>query len=394
MSSIANYGIQDWYELSYAKVIYPNAVLSSQRVSELLAKIGKEECKRAFLSKYCEFVKRCQMQDQKGDFGLNKEIDDAVLIDSTGLPNDIKMAVNHNGNISVEVRLIYVFQQKTGLPLFFRYVAGNVVDSTTVKRTIEEMKGLGINTKFALLDPGYYNGINADILMDAGISFISRVGTNHKIFKNAFSTLRKELESKDNLVKHNSRVYFIVETKVKIGKNKNRDAYGYFCLDTTMRNESQKRLNAELADEDMEEEKLYDSMQSAGLFMLVCTRKVEKQNLLGLYFTRNQVEEIFKIGKGGGKMLQICVESEETFRGYLLITFITSVILKVLMDRLLDTGYSPEKIFSVLQYQIVQIFPKYLLTSEPVKKMNEIYSQFKIKCPTTIEYTPSVVKTN
>ena len=130
-------------------------------------------------------------------------------------------------------------------------------------------------------------------------------------------------------------------------------------------------------------------MQSAGLFMLVCTRKVEKQNLLGLYFTRNQVEEIFKIGKGGGKMLPICVESEETFRGHLLITFITSVILKVLMDRLLDTGYSPEKIFSVLQYQIVQIFPKYLLTSEPVKKMNEIYSQFKMKCPTTIEYTPS-----
>ena len=393
LSSIANYGIQDWYELSYAKVIYPNAVLSSQRISELLAKIGKEECKRAFLIKYYEFVKKCQMQDKKGDFGLKDTIDDAILIDSTGLPNDIKMAVtgvnNHNGNISVEVRLIYVVQQKTGLPLFFRYVAGNVVDSTTIKRTIEEMKGLGINTKFALLDSGYYNGINADILMDAGISFISRVGTNHTIFTNAFNTLRKDLESKDNLVKHNSRVYFIIETKVKIGKNKNRDAYGYFCLDTTMRNESQKRINAELADEDMEDGKLYDSMQAAGLFMLVCTRKVEKQNLLGLYFTRNQVEEIFKIGKGGGKMLPICVESEETFRGHLLITFITSVILKVLMDRLLNTGYSPAIIFSVLQYQVVQIFPEYLLTSEPVKKMNEIYSLFKIKCPTTIEYTPS-----
>ena len=37
LSSIANYGIQDCYELSYAKVIYPNAVLSSQRISELLA---------------------------------------------------------------------------------------------------------------------------------------------------------------------------------------------------------------------------------------------------------------------------------------------------------------------------------------------------------------------
>ena len=31
-------------------------------------------------------------------------------------------------------------------------------------------------------------------------------------------------------------------------------------------------------------------------------------------------------------MLPICVESEENFRGCLLITFITSVILKVLME--------------------------------------------------------------
>jgi hypothetical protein len=29
------------------------------------------------------------MQDKKGDFGLNNEIDDAILIDSAGLPNHL-----------------------------------------------------------------------------------------------------------------------------------------------------------------------------------------------------------------------------------------------------------------------------------------------------------------
>ena len=392
LSPVANCHAQDWYELSYAKVLYPKAVLSSQRISETLSMLGMEECKRAFFLSYCEFVRKCQMTDTKGNFGL-KEIDDAVLIDSSGLPNDIKMSVtglnNHNGNISIEVRLIYVVQQKTGLPLFFRYVSGNVIDATTVKRTIEEMKGLGINTKFALLDSGYYNGINADILMNAGISFISRVGTNHNIFKDAVAEFRRNLESKENLVKHNGRVYYIVETKVMIGEKKDRDAYGYFCLDTVMRNESQKRISAALADEDMEDGRLYDSMQSAGLFMLVCTSRIERQYLLRLYFTRNQVEEIFKIGKGIGKMLPLCVESEGTFRGHLMVTFITSVITKILMDKLLNTGLTPEILFSVLQYQIVQIFPEYLLTSEPVKRMNEIYKHFKIKCPSTIDYVPT-----
>ena len=100
--------------------------------------------------------------------------------------------------------------------------------------------------------------------------------------------------------------------------------------------------------------------------MLVCTRKVEKQNLLGLYFTRNQVEEIFKTGKDGGKCFQFVQNWKKLSEGHLLITFITSVILKVLKDRLLNIGYSLEIMFSVLQYQIVQIFPKYLLTSKPV----------------------------
>jgi hypothetical protein len=393
LSSVANYHAQDWYELSYAKILYPNAVLSSQRISETLSMIGMEESKRSFFLSYCSFVKKCQMQDTKKDFGLNSEIDNAILIDSTGLPNDIKMPItgvnNHNGNISIEARLIYVVQQKTGLPLFFRYVSGNVIDASTVKRTIEEMKGLGINTKFALLDSGYYNGINADILIEAKISFITRVGTNHNIFKDAAKTLRYQMERKENLIKHNGRIYYIVETSVKIGKNKDHAAYGYFCLDTTMRNECQKRISAALADDDIESGELHESMLSAGLFMLVCTRKIEKQNLLGLYFTRNQVEEIFKIGKGSGKMLPICVESESTFRGHLMMTFITSVITKILMDKLIKTSMSPEILFSILQYQIVQIFPEYLLTSEPVKRMNEIYKHFKIQCPTTIEYKPT-----
>ena len=390
LSSAANYHAKDWFELSYAKVLYPKAALASQRISEALASIGMEESKRQFFAAYYPFVKKFQMNDTKGNFGVIKDLDDAILLDSCGLPNDAMLPItkvsNHNGIISLEFRLIYVVQQKTGLPLFFRYVAGNVIDATTVKRTIDEMKGLGVNTKFALLDSGYYNGTNADILIDAGISFISRVGRTHGIYTDACISLRDSLEAKQNLVKYNGRVYYIAETKVKIGKKKDKDAYGYFCLDTTMRNEKQKTIHSKLADEDMDDDELFNSMQEAGTFMLVCTRKVEKNNLLGLYYTRNQVEEIFKIGKGSGKMLPICVESEETLRGHLLLTFISSVIIKILMDRILGTGWSPELMFSVLQYQVVQIFPEYLMTSEVVKNMNDIYKHFKIKCPVTLPY--------
>ncbi len=63
------------------------------------------------------------------------EIGDGILLDSTGLPNDAKLPLtsinNHNGLISLEVRLIYVVQQSTGLPLYYRCVSGNVIDTST-----------------------------------------------------------------------------------------------------------------------------------------------------------------------------------------------------------------------------------------------------------------------
>ena len=64
-------------------------------------------------------------------------------------------------------------------------------------------------------------------------------------------------------------------------------------------------------------------------------------------------------------------------------------IIKILMDRLHGTGWSPEIVFSILQYQVVQIFPEYLLTSDPVKNMNDIYNHFRIICPATIPYSAS-----
>lgn len=49
ISSEANSHAEDWYELSYARKLWPNANMASQRISEALCKIGLEENKRRFL---------------------------------------------------------------------------------------------------------------------------------------------------------------------------------------------------------------------------------------------------------------------------------------------------------------------------------------------------------
>lgn len=117
---------------------------------------------------------------------VQKDGGEDILIDSTGLPNSIHFPLTaisrHNGKISNEVRLIYVTQRETSLPLFFRYVPGNVINVSTLTRTVKELKAYDINTKFAILDAGYRTAENTKELYDSKVSFISRMSEKLSLY--------------------------------------------------------------------------------------------------------------------------------------------------------------------------------------------------------------------
>lgn len=118
------------------------ATLESQRVSEFLAELGPKNCYRSLFRAYAPYIS-------------DTEDGDNILIDNTGLPNNIHFPLtaisNHNGDINTEVRLIYVTQQSTGLPLYSRYCSGNVIDVSTLTSTIYELKNHGINPALDML---------------------------------------------------------------------------------------------------------------------------------------------------------------------------------------------------------------------------------------------------
>ena len=107
---------EHWRIGNYSKYLYPKAHLESQRISEFMERLGNEEVKRGFFDAYIPYMKKIP------------NVSDNVLIDSTGLPNDIHFDIsavnNHNGVISREVRLIYVVERNTGFPIFFPLCSG------------------------------------------------------------------------------------------------------------------------------------------------------------------------------------------------------------------------------------------------------------------------------
>ena len=371
--SMANCHAQNWWEGSYARILYPKANLSSQRISNFLAAIGDESSQREFFQAYFKMLDRSDSDTEN------------VLIDSTGLPNSIHFPLtaisNHNGEISNEVRLIYVVQQNTGLPLYFRYCPGNVIDTTTLIRCLEELKAQGINVKFAILDAGYYTDDNIRELLDNKISFVTRLKGNLVVYKDLVKEHLNSLESKENLVEYNGRYVYLKRVPIKLNAH---NAYAYIGLDIERKSSESRKTFQRAKDKKMSPSQVFDTIANQGVFILVASRQIAPIKLLPLYYTRQQIEQVFDIGKNYADMLPLRVQTEETFRGHLLLTFIVTVILKQLQDALLKTTFNPISLFLNLRNQKCKVFNGKIVTHEAFKKANDLYKLFKIKCPAVI----------
>jgi transposase len=373
---MANCHAQDWYEGNFARILYPKANLTSQRISDFLTAIGDEYSYREFFKAYFEFL-----------FKNISEIEDtSILIDSTGLPNSIHFPLtaisNHNGTISNEVRLIYVTQQNTGMPIYFRYCPGNVIDVTTLKRTMAELKESGINTKFAILDAGYYSDENIRDLFEGHISFVTRLKENRVLYKNLVSKHLPDIEDKKNLVDYNGRYIYIKCVECDLVDD--YKGYAYICLDIERKSSEAHKLFQQAKAKKLSNGDVYDKMQEQGVFILVSSRRIAKDKMLPIYYTRTQIEQIFDIGKNYADLLPLRVQNEYTFRGHLLLTFMATVVCKIVQDKLKDTSMNPKSMFLNLRNHKCKVYKHSIITQEEFKKANDSYKLFKIECPVRI----------
>ena len=363
-----------WWEGSYARILYPNANLSSQRISDLLAAIGREDSMRAFFNCYL------------GWLGAKNREGENILIDSTGVPNSIRFPLtatnNHNGVISEEVRLIYVVQQGTRLPIYMRYVPGNVVDTSTLVTTIRELKALGVNTKFAILDAGYVSDEGLHELYDKKISFITRCPANRSVYKELMGNELDDLETEGHLATDRSNRFFNgrhVYIKCVPVEYKTMQLYAYIGRDKTMQEIERRQLIARNVGERINQKELHAQMRTQGTFVLLSTRKIKAKHLLEHYYVRQDIEQVFDITKNYASLSPLNVEREDTFRGHLLLTFIATVLMQKLQNDLKHSKFSLDRVLVRVRTQKAKVFENVVIPAEPVKEHNEIYKVLGVK---------------
>ena len=358
---------QTYWEGSYTRLLYPQASIESQRVSEFYRRIGDESYHREFFKAYIAHIR--------------PEVGSGILVDSTGLPNDIRIPVtavnNHNGAVSNEARLILVVDRKSGLPLYFRYVAGNIVDVSTLVSTLAELDCSGIDVDYAIVDAGYYSEKNVSELQGAMISFIMRLKPNLKLYKALVAEHAADIGASKHLVKYQSRFLHIKTVEIPLY---GRAGYAYICQDDDLKHTQEKEYYMDVyGEKDITAETMDYAVNKMGIFILVSSESILPNDLLPLYYTRQTVEQIFDIGKNNIDLVPLRVHSVEAFRGHLLMSFIASYVYILVNRFFVKSDQCAIGVFRTMRNQKCKVFYDTIVPQEPNKPMNEIYETLRIK---------------
>lgn len=370
-----------WYEGNYTYLAYPKANLTSQNISKVLKELGREEVQRHFFEEYLSCI--------YGDDGAT-----GILVDSTGVPNATKMDItqisNHNGDINREVRLIYVIDRDNGMPIYFRYVAGNIIDVSTLITTVSELEQYGVSVNHAILDAGYFSEKNAEELFESGIPFMTRLAPNKTVFKDAASGNLDNLMSQKYAYRYGERLVFIKKIKVDVC---GYDAYVYLCIDEDMYLMQHKKTILNALDDKKDADETDAAIKRLGAFAILTSEEISEEKLLPMYYTRQQVEQVFDISKNYADLLPIRVQSESAFAGHLLICFMATAIMQKLQHDLLKRrskkakSLNAESIMIYLRNQKCKVYKDYAIPQEARKEVNAIYDIFKVQVPYKIPLT-------
>ena len=365
----ANRYAQIWWEGSYARLLYPNVSLASQRISEALKMIGEERLQRNFFHEYLRYIAPLCGR--------------GILVDSTGLPNDICFPLtainNHGGEISNEARLILVLDKSSGMPVYFRYVAGNIVDVSTLETTLSEVRAYGVDVHYTIIDAGYYSERNIRALYGSEISFVMRMVPNRKIYKDLVREHADDIEDAKYLVKYRDRFIYIKRVEIdlfgKIG-------YAFIAKDIDRKHDEVKKyIRGALENNDISAEEMNVEMSKKGLFILVASDQIDTVEILPLYYTRQAIEQVFDIEKNNADLLPLRVHGIESFRGHLLLSFLTSAAYILVNESLRNANVCAIGAYRILRNLKCKVFDTKIVVQEANKKMNDIAKHVKLNFP-------------
>lgn len=355
-----------WLEGSYAKMIYSKANMSSQRISDFLAVIGDENIQRKFFSEYI----RSLSGRKKG-----------IVIDVTSLPNQIHMPQTAWGlsgeEMDKQLRLLLVVDKKNSMPLFFRQLAGNIVDVSTLSATLDELGEFGVQKGYAYIDAGFFSEDNIKEMYQQKVQFLTRLPSTRCIYKELVNDEVKYLEAVQNAVRYGKRVLFVKRKKIKLFGN---NAYAYIVLDPERKGREIKNLMLQTIDEKEKNKNLRYEFMTRGVMILVSSFPMSRHDVVPAYYVRQKAEMMFGFSKDDLGILPLRVHGEETLRGFLFLQFV-SLLAFIKLKNTIGKDYTVEEILLTMRNLKCKVYDTDIIIGEMTRQQREISEKLDIIMP-------------
>ncbi|MGC8497727.1 MAG: transposase, partial [Thermoplasmata archaeon] len=207
----------------------------------------------------------------------------------------------------------------------------------------------------------------------SGIDFLTRLPAKTELYREMIDI--KDLENKENAVIYGERVLFI---KTEVRKVDDHDLFVYVVLDPERRGREIKRyLKKHLKEADE------FSLKRKGFMVLISSYKIDKEDLIPLYYTRQMIEKAFSYCKTDLSLLPLRVHREATLRGYFFVVFLALDILISLHNDL--KGRPLNEVLDILWNVKCKIYDNELIVQELTKEQKEIFEKFGIIVPKCME---------
>jgi transposase len=294
----AMYNAVNWFDGNVLSLLCKKVDLSSQNISRVLAYLGQEEIQKSFFERHLNSVKTPQKN---------------IIIDASSLPNQIHHPYSSWGHsdssIEKQFRFLCVIDQTTKTPLFYRFLPGNIVDISSLKNTIKELKLMKAKNNFVLLDAGYYSKENIIALYENKIDFLMRLPSQRSLYKSCILKELEDIERIDYATKYDKRVLFVKPIKIDLYGKK---GWAYIVLDHARKSkEINSVVSAYLDDHKkqsywvvIKEEKVDFKKIKLPKNCISCYLKIENKNDQLFYVNREKKEV---------KILPIKKENQEQF---------------------------------------------------------------------------------
>lgn len=362
------------------KDVPPSTLHSDSRFFSLL---GDDNTKMDF---FRSFVAAMQKKDPK--FGKG------CYVDSTPLPNDIEdnpfnaLCCHGISSSDVMTRLILVLDEKTGLPVWYDIIPGNLLDINTIMFVINDVAdNLGIEIDSLVLDAGY---VSKDLIQTfhngTDKTIIGRMPARKGYpYKTLYWEFKSQIGKGKYAFVRNRHAYFGVRKTIQLF---DQPIYAYVYVD---QNNATKRFTEYLSEHEEEyaEMKAKDKdwiMVKYGYFVLVSNRDLEPKELLTEYFGRTDIESVFKTSKEYLDLLPLSKWTDQTIRGKILHDIINTIVRLSLQKKLAVTGKSVSEIIGKSQSLMCFCNNNKIVTVEtPNKQVNAYYKYFGLNVPAHIE---------